>query len=663
MQAQPHFLEDANVGSDCEPDLPPPPPVMPQLPPTAATAEVVTAVPVPVPVPAASSLDAAAAAALHHGPLEGDPAGPLSSGNGSTGIAPTTGTGGCAGGHGGPGALTPAVVAAAPAPAGAGRGEAATAVPLTAAAAAAAPNGSDVGGGDPPPPALVTALGPFQKGRAAQRAALARSLGREAFLQLLSRVEAAYAAACGGAPPAPSVLRPPECEAMLSAPSEKRPFDLKHGLQQASIVGNMQRVGLLEPGPQGGAGVAVVELGAGKGYLGATVAGCCGVRRLVATDIKAGLKLKADRHLRHIQFARHRVDLKDYVPAATPELAATPAAPGSGAGSAAGSETVPWVAVAKHLCGAATDYGLRSVLLPPHAKRTAAAATAAAAASGGAAAGAGEAFGGAAGGGHVGSAPRGACPDEGDIASAASTQEGGGQAGGAEEGGLRSQAGKRPRREEGRGSDGSIGNGHKAASCAATGMSCAAAGDASSGGGGPAGLSSLRGLAIAPCCHHRCGWRAYVGKPLFRRLGLSPRDFELMSWMTGWALCGHDTPAGTAPAADGGRSDGSDGEGCDDGGCDDGGCNDPAVSLPTAADPAEEDPSPPSPCFDPAALLPRSRRMAVGQICKQVIDAGRLDWLRSRFRSAELVSYIGPEVTGENRLLLAAAPLGAAPDW
>lgn len=52
-----------------------------------------------------------------------------------------------------------------------------------------------------------------------------------------SQVEAAYAAACGGTAPPARALRPPECAAMLEAPSDLRPFDLKHGLQQASIIG------------------------------------------------------------------------------------------------------------------------------------------------------------------------------------------------------------------------------------------------------------------------------------------------------------------------------------------------------------------------------------------------------------------------------------------
>ncbi|EFJ48142.1 hypothetical protein VOLCADRAFT_117653 [Volvox carteri f. nagariensis] len=141
----------------------------------------------------------------------------------------------------------------------------------------------------PPPPPLASttaaaaagvtaaAVAAAARGRAAQRSALARSLGEEAFMSLLAR------------PPLPPtgvgmgvrVMRPSECEGMLSAPSQYRPFDLKHGLQQASIIGAC-----------GGAGVAVVEMGAGKGYLGATLAECCGVRRLVVTDVKSAFKHK-----------------------------------------------------------------------------------------------------------------------------------------------------------------------------------------------------------------------------------------------------------------------------------------------------------------------------------------------------------------------------------
>jgi hypothetical protein len=32
---------------------------------------------------------------------------------------------------------------------------------------------------------------------------------------------------------------------------------------------------------------------------------------------------------------------------------------------------------------------------------------------------------------------------------------------------------------------------------------------------------------------HRCGWKAYVGKPAFLKWGFTPAEFEILSWATG----------------------------------------------------------------------------------------------------------------------------------
>jgi tRNA:m4X modification enzyme len=42
----------------------------------------------------------------------------------------------------------------------------------------------------------------------------------------------------------------------------------------------------------------------------------------------------------------------------------------------------------------------------------------------------------------------------------------------------------------------------------------------------------LAGLCIAPCCHHRCTWKAYIGKEALLKLGLTRREIELMFWMS-----------------------------------------------------------------------------------------------------------------------------------
>lgn len=58
------------------------------------------------------------------------------------------------------------------------------------------------------------------------------------------------------------------------------------------------------------------------------------------------------------------------------------------------------------------------------------------------------------------------------------------------------------------------------------------------------GEAGVKGFAVATCCHHRCSWQHYVGKPLFKRLEFSPDEFEIVSWMTGVVMlpCTFATP-------------------------------------------------------------------------------------------------------------------------
>lgn len=51
------------------------------------------------------------------------------------------------------------------------------------------------------------------------------------------------------------------------------------------------------------------------------------------------------------------------------------------------------------------------------------------------------------------------------------------------------------------------------------------------------GARGLVGLCIAPCCHHRCTWEAYVGKDELMELGLTQREIELAFWMAGECSC------------------------------------------------------------------------------------------------------------------------------
>jgi tRNA:m4X modification enzyme len=143
---------------------------------------------------------------------------------------------------------------------------------------------------------------------------------------------------------------------------------------------------------------------------------------------------------------------------------------------------------------------------------------------------------------------------------------------------------------------------------------------------------SLRGLALATCCHHRCCWRHFVAQEEFLELGFLPEEFELVSWMSGWALCGHEAPPGQGIEGNGDCSD--EGEAGSRG-------------IRTGEERQVED------TWRPHHLLPRGQRIMVGQDCKRLIDALRLLWLQRQGLDAETVLYVPPEVSGENKMLLA----------
>lgn len=57
--------------------------------------------------------------------------------------------------------------------------------------------------------------------------------------------------------------------------------------------------------------------------------------------------------------------------------------------------------------------------------------------------------------------------------------------------------------------------------------------------------------------------------------------------------------------------------------------------------------------FVPSMALPLDRRRNIGAKCKQLIDAGRLHFVRRNgFDSAHATSYVERGVTGENCMLL-----------
>ncbi|CAL5206720.1 unnamed protein product [Lathyrus oleraceus] len=177
------------------------------------------------------------------------------------------------------------------------------------------------------------------------------------FCNLIEKVESIHESLCKDIQD--SFQMPDVCSHWIKSKEEERklPFQEKHIMQQASIVGNLENFGVLknslsrkqstceEPVKGKDAGVStVIEFGAGRGYLTQMLADCYGITRVFLVERKA-YKLKADRSLRQnesLTLERLRIDIEDLNLNAVESL-----------------QGVPFLATGKHLCGSATDLTLR----------------------------------------------------------------------------------------------------------------------------------------------------------------------------------------------------------------------------------------------------------------------------------------------------------------
>eukprot|EP00933_Yihiella_yeosuensis_P059074 TRINITY_DN5999_c6_g1_i1.p1 TRINITY_DN5999_c6_g1~~TRINITY_DN5999_c6_g1_i1.p1 ORF type:complete len:183 (+),score=27.89 TRINITY_DN5999_c6_g1_i1:252-800(+) len=103
-------------------------------------------------------------------------------------------------------------------------------------------------------------------------------------------------------------------------------------------------------------------------------------------------------------------------------------------------------------------------------------------------------------------------------------------------------------------------------------------------------------LVLAPCCHHRCTWDTYAGKPFFASIGLTSEDFATAVAISAWATLGEIHEAGSQHNEEG-----------------------------HAAPPQEDELAGPCPT--------RKQKVWLGQRCKRLLDLGRVHALRSRNQS------------------------------
>ncbi|XP_060058128.1 tRNA:m(4)X modification enzyme TRM13 homolog isoform X1 [Erinaceus europaeus] len=158
----------------------------------------------------------------------------------------------------------------------------------------------------------------------------------------------------------------------------------------------------------------------------------------------------------------------------------------------------------------------------------------------------------------------------------------------------------------------------------------------------PEKWTPVAGIVIALCCHHRCDWRHYVGKEYFKALGLGAVEFHYFQRMSSWATCGMRKTSSEASNITTTKKDhqSDDNEEHDDG--DYRITDDNTKSLP--------------------GFLTVEEKKKLGQLCKLLIDQGRIDYLQRKGFCSSLQYYIDPVVSLENVLLTALPNHSSSPD-
>ncbi|PON43207.1 Methyltransferase TRM [Parasponia andersonii] len=363
------------------------------------------------------------------------------------------------------------------------------------------------------------------------------SMSLAEFCKLIEKIESVHESMCRDI--RDSYKIPEACGIWIKREIDvKLPFQEKHVTQQASILGNLEEFGLVKSpigsekcdrdGSLGDDNVvpAVVEFGAGRGYLTQMLADCYGIEKVFLVERKS-YKLKADRSLRQkdrLILERLRIDSKPtiYLPAFTDTMLMSChtswdpisfAVEDLNLSAVESLQGVPYLAIGKHLCGPATDLTLRCCLME-----------------------------------HCNQVNVAGCGVELD----------------------------------------------------------------------------LRGLAIATCCHHLCQWKNYINKTYFASLGITKEEFHAITWFTSWAV---DADHG---------SDLSDVTNCS--------VHPQSIGTDFSGNNGVE---------DIIRNMKAVERAALGFMCKQIIDKGRMVWLREHGLETQFVKYVPPTISPENHLLIA----------
>ncbi|KAJ8446450.1 hypothetical protein Cgig2_019343 [Carnegiea gigantea] len=136
----------------------------------------------------------------------------------------------------------------------------------------------------------------------------------------------------------------------------------------------------------------------------------------------------------------------------------------------------------------------------------------------------------------------------------------------------------------------------------------------------------IKGIAVATCCHHLCQWKHYPNKRYLLNLGIAKDDFHAITWFTSWAV---DADHGSEFS------------------------DDSYAHLPLPPSDRNENGGDVEGAVEVIRNTQAFDRAAVGFMCKDIIDMGRLMWIKEQGLEAKLVKYVPSNISPENRLLVA----------
>ncbi|XP_042402531.1 tRNA:m(4)X modification enzyme TRM13-like isoform X1 [Zingiber officinale] len=139
-------------------------------------------------------------------------------------------------------------------------------------------------------------------------------------------------------------------------------------------------------------------------------------------------------------------------------------------------------------------------------------------------------------------------------------------------------------------------------------------------------IPNLQGLALATCCHHLCQWKHYANTKFLLSLGITKEEFHAMTWFTSWAVdADHSSELADMPFN--------------------------ATNISTIKEKQADLLG--GSVDDAIRSIPTLDRARLGFMCKEIIDTGRLFWLREHGMEAQLVKYVPLSISPENHLLIA----------